>query len=113
MAYFRIEYGCGCGTNEDYIEAVDLDSAEQIAYEYAVEEYESYAGYHGIPSWEDVARDIFGENVDLDSLTSEEKEDVEMTYEQEIELWIDYSAEEVDEQEYYYGIGEEYEEDEE
>ena len=113
MAYFKIEYGCGCGTNEDYIEAVDLESAEETAYEYAVEDYESYAGYHGIPSWKDVAMDMFGEDVDLDSLTPEEKEDVEITYNQEREMWIDYYAEEVSEHEYYYGVDEDYEEDEE
>ena len=33
MAYFRINYGCGCGEEEEYLEARDLDEAYKIASE--------------------------------------------------------------------------------
>ena len=116
MAYFKIYYSCGCGGNEDYIEAVDLASAEMTAYEYAVEDYERYAGYHGIPSVEDVALDMFGDgdcDYDLSTLTESDWSEVEQEYEEQMQSWLDYWAEEVSEREYYYGEDEDFEEDEE
>ena len=55
MKYFKIGYGCGCGDNEDYIMAMSLESANEIAYEAAIEDYESYEGLHGIRGMEDIA----------------------------------------------------------
>ena len=55
MKYFKIGYGCGCGDNEDYIIAIDLDDANHTAYESAIEDYESFEGLHGIRGMEDIA----------------------------------------------------------
>lgn len=59
--------------------------AEEEAYTLAIEEYESYEGYHGIMSWNDVAEennlDTFEDSAEIDDLYSEEREN-----------WLDYYA---------------------
>ena len=59
--------------------------AENEAYELAVEEYQSYEGYHGILSWHDVA----DENV-LDY--NEDSAEIDELYVEEMESWLDYYA---------------------
>ena len=98
MAYFKIEYGCGCGDNEEYIEAKDLDEATHIAYKLAVEDYESYAGYHGILSETDIAEEEFGIDLcDADEFTLTQ---INERYCEEIESTISYGADEITEEEY-------------
>jgi hypothetical protein len=98
MKYFKVEYSCGCGPNEEYIIADSLEDAEKEAYQLAVDNYESYAGYHGIPSIEEVAEDMF--EVPFDELTEGEVYDVEIEYYQQMESWLDYSATEITKEEY-------------
>ena len=59
--------------------------AEQTAYELAVEDYQSYEGYHGILSWYDIA----DEN-ELDY--NEDSMDIDDLYQEELENWIEYYA---------------------
>ena len=89
--FYKIIYGCGCGDNEDFITAENYDNALHYAYESAVEDYHSYEGYHGIPDLNDIADEMF--NMEYNDLSEEE-------YEQTIESWIDYSAEEISAEEY-------------
>ena len=105
MKYFRVHYSCGCGENEEYIEASSVENATEIAYELAVNEYMSYEGLHGVQSREDIAEELFGdsdidEEYGLDMLTDAQLEEVEEAYQEEIELSIDYWAEEITEEEY-------------
>ena len=105
MKYFRIHYSCGCGENEEYIEASSEENAVAIAYELAVEEYMSYEGLHGVRNREEIAEEMFGdpdsgEEYDLDTLTDAQLEEVEEAYQQEIEWTIDYWAEEITKEEY-------------
>ena len=105
MKYFRIHYSCGCGENEEYIEASSEENAAEIAYELAVEEYMSYEGLHGVRNREEIAEEMFGdpdsgEEYDLDTLTNAQLEEVEEAYQQEIEWTIDYWAEEITKEEY-------------
>lgn len=59
------------------------DSAEEMAYQYAVEEYEMYEGSHGIRSWIDIA--------DEEGLDYEEDEyEINEMYEDEKESWMEY-----------------------
>ena len=77
MSQFKITYGVGGGYNdisEHIIEAANLNEAEQIAYELAVEVFDSY----GIYEEQDM-----GDEYD------------ESEYQESIERWIDYSAEAV------------------
>jgi hypothetical protein len=77
MSQFKITYGVGGGYNdisEQIIEAANLNEAEQIAYELAVEVFDSYSIYE---------EQDMGEEYD------------ESEYQDSIERWIDYSAEAV------------------
>ena len=77
MTQFKITYGVGGGYNdisEQIIEAANLYEAEQIAYELAVEVFDSYSIYE---------EQDMGEEYD------------ESEYQDSIERWIDYSAEAV------------------
>ena len=96
--FYKITFGCGCGENEDFITAESYDNAMQYAYESAIEDYQSYEGYHGIPGLCDIAEEMFEE--DFDSLPEEKQEAVYEEYLQTIESWIDYSAEEISAEEY-------------
>lgn len=87
---FKIRYALGGGfggcENMEWeeIEAEDLDEANDIAYENACDEYESYAGMHGI-------RDI-PEIMEEEGVDEEEAQDVFM---EDRESWIEYEAEEI------------------
>lgn len=105
MKYFRVHYSCGCGENEEYIEAVSEEDASEIAYELAVEDYMSYEGLHGVRNREQIAEELFGDpdsgdEYDLDALTDAQLEEVEEAYQQELEWSIDYWAEEITKEEY-------------
>ena len=104
MPYFRVEYSCSCGPNEEYIQADSFAEAEKEAYRLAVEEYEMFAGYHGIPSRDEVAEDMFA--TPFDELTEGEVYDVELEYCEQMESWISYSAEEISEHDYLVGTRE-------
>jgi hypothetical protein len=112
MAYWQIYYSCGCGSNEDYIEAADYDAAIHYAYEQALEDYDSYAGLHGIRSEYDYAEELFGEGILWDELTDEQVEEVYEAYHEGRENEVDYWAEEISYREYLIGIGEIDEDDE-
>ena len=96
--FYKITFGCGCGENEDFITAESYDNAMQYAYESAVEDYQCYEGYHGIPGLCDIAEEMF--DTDFEDLSDPQKEAVQEEYEQTIESWIDYSAEEISAEEY-------------
>lgn len=96
--FYKITFGCGCGDNEDFITAENYDNAMRYAYESAVEDYQSYEGYHGIPDIYDIADEMF--NMEYNDLSEDEKEAAQEEYEQTIESWIDYSAEEISAEEY-------------
>jgi hypothetical protein len=105
MAYFKIEYSCGCGTTEEHIIANSIEEAEREAYERAIEDYHSFEGFHGVRSMEQIAEEMFGDpwsgdDYDLDTLTEEELAEVEEEYNEAIENEISYSAVEITEEEY-------------
>lgn len=110
--YFKIGYGCGCSSNEDYITAKDEEAAIEVAWEYARDDYESYEGLHGIRGMAEIAEEDFG--IDLDELDYNTGDyiDIEATYIDERESQLEYWAEEITALEYLIGIGELDEEDE-
>ena len=63
------------------------ESAEEMAYQYAVEEYEMYEGYHGILDWYDVA-----ENNNLDPDDENNESEIDELYNEEKESWMEYYA---------------------
>ena len=106
MKYYKIGYSCGCGDNEDYITAQDQKEADEIAWESAIEEYESFEGVHGIRGMAEIAEEDFGIELDQLDYNTGDYIDIETTYIDERESQLDYWAEEITEKEYFTGIGE-------
>lgn len=104
--YYKIGYGCGCGSNEDYITAKDQKEADEIAWEYAREEYEMFEGLYGIRGMAEIAEEDFGIELDELDYNTGDYIDIEATYIDERESQLDYWAEEITEKEYLIGIGE-------
>lgn len=87
---------------EGPLEFSSKDIATQAAYDMAVEDYESFEGYHGIPDVGDIMEDKEGYNLSEDA---SEDECWEAYYEQR-ESWLSYWVEEAldsdDKDESYY-----------
>ena len=98
MKYFKITYGCGCGEEEEYIEEKSLEEAYKTAYNLVVENYESYAGFHGVLSEADIAEEEF--EIALEDADETTLNEINDRYCEEIENTISYSAEEISEEEY-------------
>lgn len=116
MAYFKITYGVSRADNEEYIEAKDYNEAMHEAWVAACEDYDSYAGLHGIPSEVQIAAELYGEKYGSDEegdmedestifehMTDAEIEEVGIAYREERESWISYDAVEVSQAEYENG----------
>ena len=86
---YVITYGCGCGDEKMVINAKNLDEATSYAYNQAIENYETYEGYHGIPDIEEVCED--------QGIEDTASEEAEIAYREERESWLQYSVEEFDE----------------
>lgn len=81
--YAGLGGGFGGATYKGTGDFSSRESAEEMAYQYAVEEYEMYEGLHGIRSWTDIA--------DEECLDYEEDEyKINEMYEDEKESWMEY-----------------------
>lgn len=108
MKYFRINYGCGCGEEEEILPFETTEAAENFAYEMARENYYAYEGFHGVRDINDIALEDFGVE-DLNEVLENNKtlyNDIEIAYSEEIENQLSYSVEELTEEEYLIAIGE-------
>lgn len=83
--YYIIGWGLSGGFggihNYEVIQAPSLEEAEKDAYQRSIEEYESYSGYHGLRSVDDI--------IEEDGVDEEEAEEI---YNEEREGWLDYIA---------------------
>lgn len=107
MKYFRINYGCGCGEEEEFLAFETTEAAENFAYEMARENYYAYESFHGVRDINEIALEDFGVE-DLNEVYDNNKSlynDIEIAYREEIESQISYSAEELTEEEYLEEIG--------
>jgi hypothetical protein len=102
MPYFKIEFDCGCGTNEEYLEFSSQEAADKYAYQQAIDDYESFEGLHGVRSMAEIAEDDFGieDWYDNDALNLGDIDAVQTAYIEERESVIHYYAEEISEEEY-------------
>lgn len=100
MKYFKITYSCGCGENEEYIEASDIVEASDIAYNEAIEEYTRYEGYNGIRSFADIAEEDFEIDPSEEIKDEELLAEIDKAYAMEIEDTVSYYAIEVSDKEY-------------
>lgn len=89
MPYYKLYVGLGGGfggaTYQQTIECKDEQTALDWAYEDACQEYESYAGLHGLRDIDDIIEE---DGVDEDGACE--------IYEEEREGWLDYWVEETD-----------------
>lgn len=93
--YAGLGGGFGGATYQYTADCKDKDEASDLAYQAAIEEYESYEGLHGIKTWEDCRDDIAEED---DVLPEEVSDDaVDVMYNEERENWIDFYAVPTDE----------------
>ena len=94
MAQYKVYAGLGGGFGgAKYIETVEAANEEEaadIAYEYAVEEYESYEGLHGLVSYGDVVDNPEEYGLDEDC---QNEEYLWEAYEEERSTWLDYYVE--------------------
>ena len=96
MTKYNIYAGLTSMEYKGTTECKNADEALDYAYELAVEEYESYAGLHGIPSWEELeqeVRDMYSAEIDAGEY---DEDDIEyMTqdaWNEEVESWIQYQV---------------------
>ena len=82
-------------TSSHYVGTGDFTNADEAmdyAYELAVEEYECYAGLHGIPSWEDCREEVFELYLsEPDNYTEDEIDEyTQDVWNDHVESWIQY-----------------------
>ena len=95
MAKFKIYAGLSGGFGgARYCGVYECDSeqeAEAYAREQAVEEYESYGGYHGLYTWDSMRQEIADDEYDGD-IEAVDPEDVDMRLMEEVEGWLTYKV---------------------
>ena len=79
-AHFCEVYECG-----------SQSEAEIYAREVAIEEYESYGGYHGLYTWDSMRQEIADDEYDGD-IEQVDPEDVDMRLMEEVEGWLTYKV---------------------
>jgi len=85
--YYGLSGGFGGARDYEIIECESREQAEEIAWKLACEEYDSYSGMRGLPSWDEIA--------ESEGLNPEEDEDtINAIFEDERESWLDFRAEE-------------------
>lgn len=72
-------------------ECADAQEAKTYAREQAVEEYESYGGYHGLYTWDSMRQEIADDEYDGD-IEQVDPEDVDMRLMEEVEGWLTYKV---------------------
>ena len=88
MPKFKIYAGLSGGAHYHCTdEFIDHADAEQYARELAMEEYESYGGYHGLYTWDSMRQEIADEEYDGD-IKQVDPEGVDMRMIEEVEGWI-------------------------
>ena len=96
MGEWKIYYGLGGGFGGAKFSHIETGcgrvTAEEIAFQLAVEEYESYGGYHGLTSYDEIRENL--EDYGLDEEATDE--DIWMAYMEEVNSWIEYYAVEYD-----------------
>ena len=88
--YAGLGGGFGGAEYKGTIDCKTFDDATQIAYELAIEEYESYAGMKGLKSYDEVAIDYLIEENIIDNEDESDEEYVTELYNDTVESWLDY-----------------------
>lgn len=96
--YAGLGGGFGSAEYKGTIDCKTFDDATQVAYELAIEEYESYAGMRGLKSYGEIAIDyLIEENIidnedefDTYELSETDEEYITELYNDIVESWLDY-----------------------
>lgn len=98
--YAGLNGGFGGARFEGIYEYRNQEEADIAAYNMAVDEYESYAGLHGLLDYGGIREDL-EESGFFDTIDENEIDDmVENAYMEHMESWLDYRAEEVIDDDY-------------
>ena len=93
MPKFKIYYGLYGGFGGarfcGVYDCADEHEAEEIAREEAMQEYESYGGYHGLYTWDSMRQEIADTEYDGD-IEQVDPEDVDIAMTEEVEGWLSY-----------------------
>ena len=93
MAKFKIYAGLSGGFGGarycGIYECDSVEEAETYAREQAIEEYESYGGYHGLYTWDSMRQEIADDEYDGD-IDAVDPDDVDMRMMEEVEGWLTY-----------------------
>jgi hypothetical protein len=93
MAKFKIYAGLSGGFGGarycGIYECDSADEAETYASEQAIEEYESYGGYHGLYTWDSMRQEIADDEYDGD-IDAVDPDDVDMRMMEQVEGWLTY-----------------------
>lgn len=89
--YAGLSGGFGGASHQETDEFNLEEEALEYARHLAIEEYQSYEGCHGILDWLDCREDL------IESGFSYNDDDVDAHYQEEIESWIEYYVEPVEE----------------
>ena len=96
MTKYNLYAGLTSTNYKGTIECTNLDAALDYAYALAIEEYESYAGLHGIPSWEELeqeVRDMYAAEIDAGEYDEEDIHSMTQdSWNESVESWIQYEA---------------------
>ena len=92
--YAGLSGGFGGATHHGTYEYNSRKEAEDDARQLAIEEYESYGGYHGLYTWDSMRQEIADELYDGD-IEQVDPEDVDLAYCEEVEGWLSYHVKEV------------------
>ena len=90
--YAGLGGGFGGATYKYTIDCENHEEAEDLAYQAAIEEYESYEGLHGIKSWYECGEEYCDENDIPTDEMEDYSDDIDQMYSEELESWIDYYA---------------------
>ena len=98
--YAGMTGGFGGQEFQGIYEAPDQETAEKVAYELAVEQYQSYEGYHGIMDFEECYDDCKESGWITDDMDSVKvHEIVSEHYLNQIDSWVAYEAVECEDDE--------------
>lgn len=92
--YAGLSGGFGGATYHGTYEYNSHKEAEDDARQLAIEEYESYGGYHGLYTWDSMREEIANEYYDGD-IDAVPEDEVDVAYCEEVESWLSYHVKEV------------------
>ena len=92
--YAGLSGGFGGATYHGTYEYNSRKEVEDDARQLAIEEYESYGGYHGLYTWDSMREEIANEYYDGD-IDAVPEDEVDVAYCEEVEGWLSYHVKEV------------------